>query len=137
MRNLVLFYVFLMIVSCNNVDDSLQKNMESKNLDKKEEPMSLVGKTIEYAYGDDTYQVTIDDESHLHWEAMAGTEKGVTGEETYKIDLLADSLLFITWGEENGIGVSQVLDFKKGMVYNHLLRGRAIDTGLGKIRLVD
>ena len=55
---------------------------------------------------------------------------------TNTIDL-GPQKIFITWGEENGIGVSQVLDFEKGLVYNHLLRGRDISVGTGEIRLLE
>ena len=65
----------------------------------------------------------------MHWEAMAGDEKGTLENETYVIASVDDSKLFITWGEQNGIGVAQLLDFKKGRVYNHLLRGRAVNAG--------
>jgi hypothetical protein len=43
--------------------------------------------------------------------------------------------LFITWGEANGIGVSQVLDFGKGKVCNHILRGRDASLGEGEIQI--
>ena len=73
----------------------------------------------------------------MHWEAMAGDEKGVKEDENYKIVSIDRQKLFITWGEANGIGVSQVLDFEKGIVYNHLLRGRNITIGTGEIRILD
>ncbi len=62
---------------------------------------------------------------------MAGDEKGTLENETYVNASIDDSKVFITWGEANGIGVAQVLDFKKGLVYNHLLRGRAVTAGEG------
>jgi len=100
-------------------------------------PEDLVGKTIEYRYGESVYHVTIDSDSTMHWEAMAGDEKGTLENETYVIASIDDSKLFITWGEENGIGVAQVLDFKKGIVYNHLLRGRAVSAGEGEIKILE
>ena len=114
---------------------------EKRGVDQQEsntiQPEDLIGKTIEYVYGESIYHVTIDSESEMHWEAMAGDEKGTYEEETYKIESIDDMKLFITWGEANGIGVSQVLDFEKGVVYNHLLRGRDISIGQGKIRILD
>jgi len=100
-------------------------------------PKDLIGKTIEYRYGESVYHVTIETDSTMHWEAMAGDEKGTLENETYVIASVDDSKLFITWGEENGIGVAQVLDFKKGMVYNHLLRGRAVSAGTGEIKILE
>jgi len=68
---------------------------------------------------------------------MTGEEKGTKEEETYKIASIDAQKLFITWGEANGIGVSQVLDFERGIVYNHLLRGRDIDIGTGSIEVIN
>ena len=97
----------------------------------------LVGQTIEYRYGESIYHVTLDTDSTMHWEAMAGDEKGVKENETYFMESIDDSKMFITWGEANGIGVAQVLDLEKGVVYNHLLRGRALSNGLGEISVLD
>jgi hypothetical protein len=72
----------------------------------------------------------------MHWEAMAGDEKGALEDETYIIESVDDSKMLITWGEANGIGVSQVLDFEKGIVYNHLLRGRDLTIGRGEIKIL-
>lgn len=101
------------------------------------EPINIIGETIEYRYGESIYHVHIDNESEMHWEAMAGDEKGVKEEETYKMHRLDDQVIFITWGEANGIGVSQVLDFKKGIVYNHLLRGRDVSISTGEISILE
>ena len=100
-------------------------------------PSDLVGKTIEYTYGESVYHVTIDTEKEMHWEAVAGSEKGAYEEETYGIASTGPQQFLITWSEANGIGVSQVLDFEKGIVYNHLIRGRDVSTGTGKIRILD
>ena len=104
---------------------------------RKDKPMNLIGKTIEYRYGESVYEVSIDSDSTLHWEAVAGDEKGVKAQETYVADFIAPQRLFITWGEENGIGVSQVLDFENGIVHNHLLRGRKADKVDGQIRILE
>lgn len=104
---------------------------------KTDQPMSLVGKTIEYRYGESVYHVTIDSDSTLYWEAVAGDEKGVKANETYVAEFVAPQQYFITWGEENGIGVSQILDFENGKVYNHLLRGRDASKGDGEIRIIN
>ena len=97
----------------------------------------LIGKTIEYRYGEDVYHVTIESKSEMYWEAMAGGEKGVREEENYKSEFIDKQKLFITWGEANGIGVSQILDFEEGVVHNHLLRGRDISIGRGEIKILN
>lgn len=103
----------------------------------KKSTMILTGKTIEYRYGESVYHVTIDGDSTLHWEAVAGDEVGVKANETYVSEWIDSQRLFITWGEANGIGVSQVLDFGNGKVHNHLLRGRIVDMGDGEIRILE
>ena len=97
----------------------------------------LTGKTIEYRYGESIYHVTIDTDSTMHWEAMAGDEEGAKYEEKFKWHQLDEHRVFITWGEANGIGVSQVLDFESATVYNHLLRGRNISIGTGQVSIIE
>lgn len=97
----------------------------------------LIGRTVEYRYGEHVYHVTFDSDSTLHWEAVSGDEAGVRANETYVAEWLSPQVLFITWGEENGVGVSQVLDFTQGKVRNHLLRGREVSKGEGEIRILN
>jgi ankyrin repeat protein len=99
--------------------------------------LNLVGKTIEYRYGESVYHVTIDSDTALHWEAMAGDETGVKENESYVAEWIDSEKLFISWGEANGIVVSQILDFEKGKVYNHLVRNREPSMGEGQIRILD
>lgn len=129
MKHLFLFALVVLLASCQQKPVEATDRIVIK-------PEDLIGKTIEYRYGESIYHVTIDSDSTMHWEAMAGDEKGTLENETYVIASVDDSRLFITWGEENGIGVAQVLDFKKGLVYNHLLRGRAVSAGLGEIKIL-
>lgn len=97
----------------------------------------LVGKTIEYRYGESVYHVTFDSDTTLHWEAVAGDETGTKENETYVAEWIDSKMLFITWGEANGIGVSQIVDFENGNVHNHLLRNRNASMGEGKIRIIE
>ena len=99
-------------------------------------PEDLIGRTIEYRYGESVYHVTLDTDSTMHWEAMAGDEKGIFERETYFMEAIGDNKIFITWDEANGIGVSQVLDFNQGKVYNHLLQDRKLRNGHGEIRVL-
>lgn len=101
------------------------------------QPASLIGKTIEYKYGEAIYHVTLDSDSTLHWEGMAGDEKGVKADETYFMESLDSARIFIMWDEANGIGVSQVLDFAQGKVYNHLMQDRKLRHGYGEIRVLE
>ena len=98
---------------------------------------SLVGKTLEYRYGESVYHVTFDSENNLHWEAMTGEETGTKEDEIYVAEWIDSDRLFISWGEANGTAVSQVLDFDNGKVYNHLVRQREASLGEGEIRVLD
>ncbi|WP_268033961.1 MoaF-related domain-containing protein [Algoriphagus sp. PAP.12] len=101
------------------------------------ESVTYIGRTLEYQYGESIYHVTFDSDSEMHWEAVAGDEAGAKESETYKAEWVDSQKLFITWGEANGIGVSQILDFENGTVYNHLLRDREVSIGVGEIRWVE
>jgi hypothetical protein len=128
MKHVFLFALIVLLASCQQKPVETTDRIVIK-------PEDLIGKTIEYRYGESIYHVTIDSDSTMHWEAMAGDEKGTLQSETYVIASVDDSKLFITWGED-GIGVAQVLDFKRGMVFNHILRGRAVSAGLGEIEIL-
>ena len=116
-------------MSCTSQTENAQIKQEKSIVD-------INGKTIEYRYGESIYHLTVDTDSTLHWEAMSGGEKGVTGDEKYIMDRLPNGEIFITWGEENGTGVSQVLDFENGKVFNHLSWDRRVATGLGEIKIL-
>ena len=117
--------IFLLL-ACNNLEKD-QKDITPKN---------LIGKTIEYTYGESVYHVVFDTDSTMHWQAMAGDEKGANENEVYFMESIGDNKIFITWDEANGIGVAQVLDFNQGKVYNHLLQDRKLRNGYGEIRIL-
>ena len=139
MKTFFLTFGFIMICACQGQKKDERQNELPKILEAttSTQPFDLIGKTIEYRYGKSVYHVTFDNDSEMHWEAISGDETGVKEKETYKLHVLDDQTVFITWGEANGIGVSQVLDFKKGIVYNHLLRGRDVDIMTGEIAILD
>lgn len=123
MKNLVWILLFVLLVACSSG--------EKQAMD------SLVSKTVEYRYGESVYHVTFDTDSTLHWEAMTGEEKGVKEDETYVAEWIDSDRLFISWGEANGTAVSQILDFKKGKVHNHLVRKREASLGEGEIQVLE
>ena len=129
--------VMMLLFSCKG-ETSLPQNTDSEEAkcESHISPQDIIVKTIEYKYGESIYLVHIDTDSTMHWEAVSGDEKGVVEHEKYKIESIGYNRLFITWGEANGIGVSQVLDFENGIVHNHLLRGRDISIGKGQIRII-
>ena len=103
----------------------------------KDDKVELINRTLEYQYDENVYHLTFDTDSTLHWQAMKGNEAGLKGKEIYIAEWISNDKLFITWGEETGTGVSQVLDFKKGKVFNHLLFGRELYAGEGSIKILD
>ena len=104
----------------------------------KNDKVELINRTIVYQYDEENvYHLTFDTDSTLHWEAIKGNETGLKGHEVYIAEWISNDKLFITWGEKSGTGVSQVLDFKKGKVYNHLLFGRELYAGEGNIRFLN
>ena len=133
MKELLLILSLAFLISCQNND--INKEPEEKEESNTE--IEIIGKTIEYKYGESIYHLTIDTDSTLHWMGMTGDEKGHGGNEQYIMDRLPNGEIFITWGEENGTGVSQVLDFKNSKVYNHLSWDREVATGSGKIRILE
>lgn len=133
---LIFVYCMMLLSSCNfsvNTSSKAEDNNESQF----QSTSQLVGKTIAYQYGESIYHVTFDSDSTMHWEAMAGEEKGALEHEKYIADFIQPNMLFISWGEANGINVSQVLDFKNGIVYNHLIKDRGTSAGSGEIRVVN
>ncbi len=122
-------YLLLLTACKEHSNENKTKLGESIDINK------ITGKTIEYKYGDDIYLVKIDTDSTLHWWANSGSEKGIKAIEKYKSEMI-DNKVFITWEEANGIGVSQILDFKNGIVHNHILNNRNISIGQGAIRLL-
>lgn len=135
------FILFLLsgalFASCNfNVNTSSDSQSNEKDSIIFQTVTELVGKTIAYQYGESIYHVTFDTDSTMHWEAVAGDEKGALEHETYVATFFEPNKLFISWGEANGINVSQVLDFGEGKVFNHLVKERKASSGTGEISIV-
>jgi hypothetical protein len=140
MKNRLLFAMAnaLLIASCNFTTQELPKSEIILDAGSQIQTVKeLVGKTVAYQYGESIYHVTFDTDSTMHWEAMAGDEKGALEHETYVAEFFEPGKFFISWGEANGINVSQVLDFKKGNVYNHLVRDRKTSRGDGQIKIIE
>ena len=133
---LLLFVYCMMLLSSCNFSVNTSSKAENTNESQFQSTSQLVGKTIAYQYGESIYHVTFDSDSTMHWEAMAGEEKGALEHEKYIAEFILPNMLFISWGEANGINVSQVLDFGQGKVYNHLVRDRKASSGTGEISVV-
>lgn len=122
----LLIILSVIFISCTDMSKN-QKQVANQD---------LIGKTIEYRYGEAVYHVTLDTDSTMHWEAIAGDEKGAFEKESYFMEPVGCNKIFISWDEASGVGVSQILDFNEGKVYNHLLKDRQVQNGYGKIRIL-
>lgn len=74
----------------------------------------LVGRTYEYNYGEDVYQVEFMTVDKLRWTGIAGSEKGQSAEEDYLTLQLDETTFYLAWVEDSGVGVSQIVDLKEG-----------------------
>ncbi|WP_445455162.1 MoaF-related domain-containing protein [Flavobacterium sp. HNIBRBA15423] len=114
------------IISCKNQNNA--KNIETTQQEKTPdlEIDSLSGKTLEYNYGDNMYVVNFKSEKELHWKCIKGDEKGKEAIETYLTLRLDNHTLFISWVENDGLGVSQVINLKNNTVKTFLKIDREI-----------
>lgn len=76
--------------------------------------MSYVGRTFLYAYEESGVRIIgrFTTETTLVWEAVEGPAKGKAGIETVDAVPVGDALYFVSWIEEGGTAVSQVLDLE-------------------------
>jgi phenolic acid decarboxylase len=54
--------------------------------------------------------------TELTWEALTGPSKGTSGNETIYSSEVAPNVFFISWLENNGVSVSNVLDLNNRLV---------------------
>jgi phenolic acid decarboxylase len=54
--------------------------------------------------------------TELTWEALTGPSKGMSGNETIYSSEVAPNVFFISWLENNGVSVSNVLDLNNRQV---------------------
>ncbi len=82
-----------------------------------EEQMSFVGRTIVISY-DSGLEVRAHYQSatQLTWEALTGPSKGQRGTETIHVAEVAPEVFFISWLENKGVSVSNVVDFRSKRV---------------------
>lgn len=120
MKNTIFAIMILTtIISCKNETKKIEtKNTEITQMEKNssEKIISLSGKTLEYNYGDYVYELNFKSENKLHWKCLKGDEKGKEADETYYTQRLNNYTLFISWIEQDGLGVSQVINLKDNTI---------------------
>ena len=74
--------------------------------------MNFVGKRIQISY-DSGLKVNADylSQTEMKWEALSGPSAGQTGVEKIHAMEIAPEVSFVSWLEESGTTVSNVLDF--------------------------
>ncbi|MDR7209855.1 MoaF-related domain-containing protein [Flavobacterium piscis] len=122
------------ILSCK--EQGKDKVSKSNEIDKisTEKLINLSGKTLEYNYGEYVYVVNFKSDRQLHWKCVKGTEKGREAVETYYTQHLNNDSLFVSWVEQDGLGVSQVINFKNHTITCFLKMDKEVIPLSGTIR---
>jgi phenolic acid decarboxylase len=71
--------------------------------------------------------------TELAWEALTGPSKGASGNETIYSLEVAPNIFFISWLENNGVSVSNVLDLNNSRMTAFV----TFDTGEGRQSFFD
>jgi molybdenum cofactor biosynthesis MoaF-like protein len=76
-----------------------------------------VGKSFLFDYGDMVIRVRYLSESRLEWEQVKGPQAGLKAEEEYSYSPVREDVVFFWWQEKDSSVVTQVVDFKGGVVH--------------------
>lgn len=98
---------------------------QSKEENKKNEPTEelvatsfvLVGKKAKLVYPDFEAEMEYLSEDQLHWKTVSETGEISEGVEKASYKQLNASQFFVSWIEQDGISVSQIIDMKEGKVF--------------------
>lgn len=79
----------------------------------------LQGKKLDLNYtSGDHYIVTVLSETQLNWLSIGTSDGGPTTEtEAYTVREVGQDVYFVSWMEQSGMTVSEVIDLKQGKVY--------------------
>ncbi|WP_028888986.1 MoaF-related domain-containing protein [Tenacibaculum ovolyticum] len=129
MKNAIFAIMILIInISCENAEITQEEKSISEKI------ISLSGKTLEYNYGNSVYELNFKSENKLHWKCVKGDEKGEEADETYSTQRLNNYTLFVSWIEQGGLGVSQVINLKENTINSFLKIDKEIIPLSGIIR---
>ncbi len=93
---------------------------------------SILGASFRFIYSDETYRIDVLSEKRLRWERVAGDNAGQSDEETYVFDVLSPDLILLTWIEADGLGLSNVLNVRNGVLVTHANHGRDVFQNKGR-----
>jgi len=81
-------------------------------VDAQEEDLSFVGKSVVIRYESGLeLQAHYESDTRMTWTALSGPQEGQQGTESISAEEVAPGVFFISWVEENGVTVSNVLNF--------------------------
>lgn len=129
---LIALIILFVNISCISINETKTNQIATEVVEEK--PINLVGKTLEYNYGNTVYEVSFKSNNQLHWKCTKGDELGQEADEIYFTHRLSNHTLFISWIESNGLGVSQVLNLKENVVDCFLKIDKEVISLSGKIQ---
>lgn len=79
----------------------------------------LQGKTLDLNYtSGDHYHVTVLSDTQLRWKSLGVSDGGPAEEtEAYTVKQVGQDVYFVSWMEQSGMTVSEVIDLGQGKVY--------------------
>lgn len=96
--------------------------------------MNFVGKKFLFRYGSGLEVIGhYTSRTRVHWEALTGPAKGDTGDEAIHAAEVAPNVFFISWLEQSGTSVSQVLDLNRSQATAFV----TFETGQGRQSVFD
>lgn len=76
----------------------------------------LLGRRGKIVFPDRTAEVEYLDETHMHWKIKDDKNQTVEGDEKINYAQISEHQYFVSWIEETGFTVSQIIDTKTGEV---------------------
>lgn len=98
--------------------------------------MEIVGRTFLFEYETESYRIEVVDRTTVRWTQTRGPEEGKGDIERFILSTLNAQSAAITWIEADGLGVTNILDFKNLSVTTHANVGRDVFENIGKLVVV-
>ena len=93
---------------------------ESSSSEESKNPGGIIGKTFDFDYGESAYSISIKTDSELHWELTKGEYPGPQkGDEKYYVSKVSDGIVFISWVENSGLGLYNIMNFNTHELITH------------------
>jgi hypothetical protein len=93
----------------------------------------IIGKSFGFEYSDETYLIEILSINALHWTRTAGKNAGQGDTEQYVFSSLGDDVFMLTWIEDDGPGLSNILRLTDNTLITHANIGRDVFINPGKL----